>query len=42
MKNITVGIVSESNRKIGDKGNIDTLSTKINDHSLSWLGTGTQ
>ena len=37
----TVGTFPKSNRKIVEKGKINTLSTQINDHSLSWLSTGT-
>ena len=36
----TVGTVPKSNRKIVERGNIDT-SKHTNDCSLSWLGTGT-
>ena len=43
MKNIkyhSVGTISTSNRKIVERGKIDTLSTHIHDRSLFWLGTG--
>jgi len=41
MKNIhTVGTVPKSNRKIVERGKIDTLNTQIYDRSLYWLGTG--
>ena len=35
-RTVTVPI---SNRKIVDRGNIDTPNTQIHDRSLSWLGT---
>jgi hypothetical protein len=28
-------------RKIEERGKIDTPNTPINDHTLSWLGSGT-
>ena len=31
----------KSNRKITERGKIDTFSTHIHDRSLSWLGTNT-
>ena len=37
-RTVTVPI---SNRKIVDRGKIDTPNTQIHDRSLSWLGTGT-
>jgi hypothetical protein len=36
-RTVTVPI---SNRKIVDRGKIDTPNTQIHDRSLSWLGTG--
>jgi hypothetical protein len=36
-----VGAFPKSNKTIVERGNIYTLSTKINERSLSWLGTGT-
>jgi len=33
--------VPKSNRKIVERGKLDTPDTKIHDHSLSWLDTGT-
>ena len=36
-----VGTVPKYNRKIAEKGKIDTPSTQIHDDSLSWLGTDT-
>jgi len=40
-KNTTVGTIPKFNRKIVERGKIDTSRTQIHDHSLSWLGTGT-
>ena len=40
----TVGTIPKSNRKIVEKGKLDTCtgcSTNIYDSSLSWLGNGT-
>jgi hypothetical protein len=37
----TVGTFHKSNRKIVERGKIDTTSKQIHDHSLSWLGTNT-
>lgn len=37
----TVGSVPNSNRKITGRSTIDTLSTEIQDHSFSCLGTDT-
>jgi hypothetical protein len=37
----TVGSVPKSNRKITGRSTIDTLSTEIQDHSFSCLGTDT-
>jgi len=36
-----VRTVKKSNRKILERGKIDTLKTQIHDRSLSYLGTGT-
>ena len=35
----TVGTVPKFNKKIAERGKIDTLKTQIHYHSLSWLGT---
>jgi hypothetical protein len=40
-KNTTVGTAPKSNKKIVEKGKINTNHTQLHDHSLSWLGTGT-
>ena len=40
-KYYTVGTIPKSNIKIVKRGKIDTSNTKIHDHSLSCLGTGT-
>jgi hypothetical protein len=37
----TVGTVPKPNRKIVERGKINTPNTLIHDHSLPWLGTGT-
>jgi hypothetical protein len=37
----TVGIVPKSNRKITERGKIDSPSTRIHDRSLSYLGPDT-
>ena len=37
----TVGTIPKSNRKIVERGKIDTFNTQIYDHWLSLLGTGT-
>jgi len=37
----TVETVLKSNRKIVERGKIDTTNTQRHDRSLSWLGTGT-
>jgi hypothetical protein len=37
----TFGTVPKSNRKIIEKGKMDTPNKQIHDHSLSWLGTDT-
>ena len=37
----TVGTVPKSNRKIVERGKIDTSNVEIHDISLSWSGTGT-
>ena len=39
----TVGSAPKSNRKIVERGKMDTgitLNTQLHGHSLSWLGTG--
>jgi len=36
-----IGTVPKSNKKIVDRGKIDTPNTIIHDRSLSMLGTGT-
>ena len=38
----TVGIVLKFNRKMVEKGNIDTHNTQMHDRSLSWVGRGTE
>ena len=41
-KNSTLlGTVPKPNRKIVERGQVDTPNTHIHDQSLSWLGTGT-
>jgi len=40
-KNTTFGTSLNFNRKIIERGKIDTPNTQIYDNSLSWLGTGT-
>jgi len=40
-KKTPVRTVQKSNRKILERGKIDTLKTQIHDRSLSYLGTGT-
>jgi hypothetical protein len=40
-KNHTVGTFPKLNRKIVERGKIDTLSAHIHDQSLSLLGTST-
>ena len=40
-KNTTVGTIPKFNRKIVERGKIDTPRTQIQDCPLSWLGTGT-
>ena len=37
----TVRTVLKSNKKIVERGRIDTPKTQKHDHSLSWLGAGT-
>jgi hypothetical protein len=37
----TVTTVLKFNRKIAERGKIDSPYTQIHDRSLSWLGTGT-
>ena len=37
----TVRTVLKSNKKIVERGRIDTPKTQMHDHSLSWLGAGT-
>ena len=37
----TIGTVQKSNRKIVERGTIDTPSTQLHDLLLSWLGKGT-
>ena len=37
----TVRTFPKSNRKIVERGKIDTSSTQIHDSLLFWLGTGT-
>jgi hypothetical protein len=41
IKNVTVGTVEKSNRKIVEIGQIDTPTTQIHDRSLYWHGTRT-
>ena len=36
----TVRTIQKSNRKIVERGNIDTPNTQIHDQSFSWLCTG--
>jgi hypothetical protein len=40
-KKNTIGKVPKSNRKIIERGRIDTPNIQIHDRLLSWLGTGT-
>ena len=41
MNSVLHGIFQESNRKIVERGKIDTPNTPIHDYALSWLSTGT-
>ena len=38
---VTIGRFPKSNRKIVERGKINTPSTLIQDSSISWLGTST-
>jgi len=41
LNNHIVGTVPKFNRKIVERGTIDTPNAQIHDRSLSWLGIGT-